>query len=174
MLRMSEGGVWRWGWGRFVWFLIHLSLSLSLYIYIYIYIHTYIHTYIHLLLLQVGQPVPVGLLLRIVEVHRGLVEADLYWTILYYTIPYYTILYCTILYYTILYYIILDYNTVSFHNFKSQNFKLSVSNPKSKYVVYLSVLSQISNCQGLGRKNKHGILTTDRNSYGGDDYYSKV
>ena len=31
-------------------------------------------------------------------------------------------------------------NTVSFHNFKSQNFKLSVSNPKSKYVAYLSVL----------------------------------
>ena len=45
--------------------------------------------------------------------------------------------------------------TVSFHNFKSQNFKLSVSNPESKYVAYLSVLSQISNCQGLGRKNKH-------------------
>ena len=45
--------------------------------------------------------------------------------------------------------------TFSFHNFKSQNFKLSVSNPKSKYVAYLSVLSQISNCQGLGRKNKH-------------------
>ena len=52
--------------------------------------------------------------------------------------------------------------TVSFHDFKSQNFKLSVSNPKSKYVAYLSVLSQISNCQGLGRKNKHGILKTDR------------
>ena len=33
-------------------------------------------------------------------------------------------------------------HTVSFHNFKSQNFKLSVSNPKSKYVVYLSVLSK--------------------------------
>ena len=46
--------------------------------------------------------------------------------------------------------------------FKSQNFKLSVSNPKSKYVAYLSVLSQISNCQGLGRKNKHDILKTDR------------
>ena len=46
-------------------------------------------------------------------------------------------------------------DTVSFHNFKSQNFKLSVSNPKSKYVAYLSVLSQISNCQSLGRKNKH-------------------
>ena len=52
--------------------------------------------------------------------------------------------------------------TVSFHNFKSQDFKLSVSNPKSKYVAYVSVLSQISNCQGLGRKNKHEILKTDR------------
>ena len=52
--------------------------------------------------------------------------------------------------------------TVSFHNFKSQNFKLSVSNPKSKHVAYLSVLSQISNCQGLGRKNKHEDLKTDR------------
>ena len=39
--------------------------------------------------------------------------------------------------------------------------KLSVSNPKSKYVAYLPVLSQISNCQGLGRKNKHEILKTD-------------
>ena len=54
--------------------------------------------------------------------------------------------------------------TVSFHNFKSQNFKLSVSNPKNKYVAYLSVLSRISNCQGLGRKNKHEILKTDRSS----------
>ena len=52
--------------------------------------------------------------------------------------------------------------TVSFHNFRSTNFKLSVSNPKNKYVAYLSVLSQISNCQGLGRKNKHEILKTDR------------
>ena len=56
--------------------------------------------------------------------------------------------------------------TVSFHNFKSQNFKLSVSNPKSTYVAYLSVLSQISNCQGLGRKNKHECLTTDRTCCG--------
>ena len=54
--------------------------------------------------------------------------------------------------------------TVSFHNFKSQHFKLSVSNPKSKYVAYLSVLSQTSNCQSLGRKNKHEILKTDRTS----------
>ena len=46
---------------------------------------------------------------------------------------------------------------VGFHNFKSRNFKLSVSNPKSKYVAYVSVLFQISNCQGLGRKNKHEI-----------------
>ena len=53
-------------------------------------------------------------------------------------------------------------DTVIFHNFQSQNFKLSVSNPKSKYVAYLSVLSQISNCQGLGRKNKHEILKADR------------
>ena len=52
--------------------------------------------------------------------------------------------------------------TVSFHNFKSPNFKLSVSNPKSKYVAYVSVLSQISNCQGLGRKNEHEVLKTDR------------
>ena len=53
-------------------------------------------------------------------------------------------------------------NTVSFHTFKSQNYKLRVSNPKRKYVVYLSVLSRISNCQGLGRKNKFEILKTDR------------
>ena len=26
----------------------------------------------------------------------------------------------------------------------------------------MSVLSQVSNCQGLGRKNKHEILKTDR------------
>ena len=54
------------------------------------------------------------------------------------------------------------YPTVSFHNFKSQNFKLSVSNPKSKHVAYVSVLSPISNCQGIGRKNKHENLKTDR------------
>ena len=49
-------------------------------------------------------------------------------------------------------YIYIIIYTVSFHNFKSQNFKLSVSNPKSKHVVYLSVLSENSNCQSLGRK----------------------
>ena len=52
--------------------------------------------------------------------------------------------------------------TVSFHNFKSRNFKLSVSNPKSKCVAYSSVLSQVSNCPGLGRKNKNENLKTDR------------
>ena len=52
--------------------------------------------------------------------------------------------------------------TVSFHNFKSQNFKLSVSNPKNTYASYLCVRSQISNCQSLGRNNKHEILKTDR------------
>ena len=55
--------------------------------------------------------------------------------------------------------------TVSFHNFKSQKFKLSVSNPKNKYVAYVSVLSQISNFQSLGRKNKHAILKADRNQF---------
>ena len=54
------------------------------------------------------------------------------------------------------------FSTVSFHNFKSQNFKLSVSNPKNKYFAYVSVLSQISNCQSLGRKNKHETLKTGR------------
>ena len=53
-------------------------------------------------------------------------------------------------------------DTVSFHNFKSRNFKLSVSNPKNEYVAYVSVLSRISNCKSLGRKNKHEILKTDR------------
>ena len=52
--------------------------------------------------------------------------------------------------------------TVSFHNFKSQNFKLSVSNPRSKYVACVSVLSRISNSQGLGRKNKLENLKTYR------------
>ena len=42
---------------------------------------------------------------------------------------------------------------------------MSVSNPKSKYVVYLSVLSRISNCQGLGCKNNNETLKTDRNGY---------
>ena len=51
-------------------------------------------------------------------------------------------------------YIYGEIDTVSFHNFKSRNFKSRVSNPKSKYVAYLSVLSQISNCQGLGRNKK--------------------
>ena len=53
-------------------------------------------------------------------------------------------------------------DTVSFHNFKSQKFKLSLSNPKSKHVAYLSVLSRISNCQVPGRKNEHEISKTDR------------
>ena len=53
-------------------------------------------------------------------------------------------------------------HTVSFHNFKLQNLKLSVSNPKNKYVAYLSVQSRISNCQSLGRKNKHELLKTGR------------
>ena len=38
--------------------------------------------------------------------------------------------------------------TVSFHNFKSHNFKSSVSNPKIRYVDYLSVLSQLFKLPG--------------------------
>ena len=60
-------------------------------------------------------------------------------------------------------------SAVSFHNFKSQNFKLSVSNPEGKYVAYVSVLYQISNCQGLGRKNKHELLKTDRTLFGASE-----
>ena len=41
---------------------------------------------------------------------------------------------------------------VNFHNFKSRYFKLSVSDPSSKYVAYLYVLSQISNCQTRPQK----------------------
>ena len=52
--------------------------------------------------------------------------------------------------------------TVSVHDFKWQKNKLSVSNPESKDIAYLSVLSQISNCLGRSRKNKHTILKTDR------------
>ena len=59
---------------------------------------------------------------------------------------------------------------VSFHNFKSQNLKLSVSNPKNKYVAYLPVLSQISNCQSLGRKNKHDNLKADRININNETY----
>ena len=55
--------------------------------------------------------------------------------------------------------------TVSFHNFKSQSFKSSASNPKSRYVAFASVLSQMSNRQSLGRKHKHEMLKTDRISY---------
>ena len=75
---------------------------------------------------------------------------------------------CIYIYIYIHIYISLYIYTVSFHNFKSQKFKLSVSNPKSKYVAYLSVLSQISNCQSLGRKNKFDILKTDRTMRGAE------
>ena len=69
--------------------------------------------------------------------------------------------------YVYVYVCIYIYITVSFHNFKSQDFKLSVSNPKSKHVANLSALSRISNCQGLGRKNKHEILKTYRRRLAG-------
>ena len=77
--------------------------------------------------------------------------------------PHVTLHYITLPYIT-LHYITLHYITLRsvFMILKSPNFELSVSNPKNKYVAYLPVLSQLSNCQGLGRKNKHEILKTDR------------
>ena len=116
----------------------HLSRQMTVYVYIYIYIHIcimyidiYIYIYIHM--------------------YYVYIDIDIY-------------IYTCV--YTYIYiYIHMRHSpetssstTVSFHNFKSQNFKLSVSNPKSKYVACLSVLSQISNCQGLGHKNKIEIL----------------
>ena len=67
-------------------------------------------------------------------------------------------------------YLYVFFHTTELHNnnygqlswFQIANFKWGVSNPKSKHAAYLSVLSRISNCQGLGRKNKFEILKTDR------------
>ena len=115
-----------------------------MYIYIYIYIHTYIHDiYVCIYVLCVYTYMYIHMYIHIyTHTHiscrsspgRGKPWAAPCWLIA---------------------------ATVSFHNFKSQNFKLSVSNPKSKYVACLSALSQISNCQSLGGKNKHDILKTD-------------
>ena len=55
-------------------------------------------------------------------------------------------------------------HAVGFHNFNLRIVNLRVSNPKNTYVAYVSVLSRISNCQSLGRKNKHELLKTDRMS----------
>ena len=84
--------------------------------------------------------------------------------ILYYIILYYIILYYIILYYIILYYIFVTGRgfTASFHNFKSQISNRETQILKGKCVAYLSVLSRISNCQSLGRKNEHEILKTYR------------
>ena len=107
--------------------------NIYIYIYIYIYIHTYTYTYTYSIAYYIGLRVGTCSSRRVFETCRYLfVSSDIL------------------------------RRTVSFHNFKSQNFKLSVPNPKSKYVAYLSVLSHISNCQGLGRKHKHEIMKTDR------------
>ena len=128
----------------YIYIILSLSPSLSLYIYIYIYIYVYAHIHIH--------------------IHR-LCYVYIYIYICVYIYIYIVVCHITYQYKVILSVVLRVYETdctVSFHNFKSQNFKLRVSNPKSKYVAYLSVLSRISNCQGLGRKNKHVFLKTDR------------
>ena len=61
-------------------------------------------------------------------------------------------------------------DALSRNRWRKKKFQLSVSNPKSKYVAYLSVLSQFSNCQGLGRKNKLETLKTDRILYHTSNY----
>ena len=96
------------------------------------------------------------------RVRQLVVQIRCCYIILYCVIPYIHIILCIIVCYIITYNVTSVCRTVSFHNFKSQIFKLSVSNPQSKYVAYVSVPSQISNCQGLGRKNKHDFLQTDR------------
>ena len=106
------------------------------YIYIYIYICIYTHT--HNVTLYV---------------HRCIVLCCYVWWLFIYRFTVFTLVLCVPSSWSC---------TVSFHNFKSQNFKLSVSNPKNKHVAYLSVLSQISNCQGLGRKKELEMLKTYR------------
>ena len=105
--------------------------------YIYIYTHTYVYIYIYIYIY--------------IYTHMYIHIYVLYMYIYIYTHTY-----------TYIYIYMFCHCYGQFHNFKSQNFKLSVSNPKNKYVAFVSVLSQFSNCQGLGRKNKHDILKTDR------------
>ena len=123
----------------YIYIYTHTYTSLSLYIYIYIciYIYIYIHTYIYIYIYM--------------YVSFDLPRPVMFMETSGSSLPA----------------LRLNHTTVSFHNFKSQHFKLSVSNPKSKYVAYVSALSQKSNCQGLGRKNKHEILKTDRTLYYG-------
>ena len=147
---------------------IYIYIYIFLFVYIYIYIQrerdVYIYIYTHIRAYGVGgsRPPPTGhwppavvfSILFLVLLLLLLLLLSITITINYYY--YYKLLLLLLL---LLRFIVAA--TVSFHNFKSRNFKLSVSNPESKYVAYLFVLSQISNCQGLGRKNKHEILKTD-------------
>ena len=53
-------------------------------------------------------------------------------------------------------------STVGFHNFNLRIFNLRVSNPNKLIVGVFLTRCQISNCQGLGRKNKLEISEIDR------------
>ena len=142
---------------------LRASLVGFIYIYIYLFIYLFIYIYIYMYTYMYIAPDPKKLLLY------GERERDIEMCIhiciyIYIHICYRCIdIHIYIYIYTVSLHVLEPVRlTVSFHNFKSQDFKLSVSNPKSKYVAYLSILSQISNCQSLGRKNKHEILKTDR------------
>ena len=145
-------------------------------IYVYTYMYTYIHTYICIFVSCSSSSLcivqGVGFLRRSADAAtngRPLTPRSLcIYIYIYIHVYVYIYIYIYIYVYIIRYRTVTDRtlpedgDTVSFHNFKSHNFKLSVSNPKSKYVAYVSVLSQNSNCQGLGRKNKDDILKPDR------------
>ena len=51
---------------------------------------------------------------------------------------------------------------VGFHNLNLRIFHLRVSNPNKLIVDVVLTRCRISMCQGLGRKNKHEHLKTDR------------
>ena len=54
--------------------------------------------------------------------------------------------------------------TPGFHNFNLRIFNLRVSNPHKLMVDVFLTRCRISMCQGLGRKNKRGILKTDHSN----------
>ena len=129
-----------------------MSLSLSLYIYIYIYtciyiyIYTYIYTYVSLslsLCIYIYMYVCIYIYIYIHTCVRsymlrarprpGLLRAR--------SGPRLRNL--------------LVINTGSFHNFKSQNFKLSVSNPKNKYVAHF--IRTVSNLKLPGSRPQKQI-----------------
>ena len=130
----------------YIYVLMIILICMCMYVFLYIYIYMYVHTYMY-------RHVYISMFVYMITSSQI--------TIIWHVIRYLVVMYGENPFFGLS----VIHHTVSFHNFKSQNFKLSVSNPKSKCVAYLSVLSRISNCQGLGRKNKFEILKTDRRGF---------